>query len=265
VTDHDNGHETLALYLSQNHPCPYLPDRTAKNLFIDPAAPKDPLLYSFLIERGFRRSGEYIYRPHCDNCQACIPTRLPVARFHPRRSQRRVWRQNQQTKVISQPAEFNTEQYDLYCRYMAKRHPGGEMADASAEEFIGFLSCSWSDTQFFEFRLDDQLLAVAVTDLLPRGLSAVYTFYEPDLPKLGLGTCAILWQIRHAQQIGLPWLYLGYWVPGCNKMAYKQEYRPLQVRSQEQWQEAGPGETISIPEIPDLEPGWCHNDLGIGK
>lgn len=254
MTDPRNSADTLALYQSQEHPCPYLSEKKAKNLVIDPAADKSPLLYALLLELGFRRSGEYIYRPYCDGCQACIPMRLPVDRFAPRRSQRRIWNKNQQLDVVSQPPEFSAEQYELYCRYQAQRHPGSGMADATAEEFINFLSSSWCTTQFFEFRHEGRLLAVAVTDVLPQGLSAVYTFYDPDYPRLSLGSYAILWQIRHARQIGLPWLYLGYWVPGCDKMTYKEEYRPLQVYSQDHWLEAGPGESLSIAEMLDDTP-----------
>jgi arginine-tRNA-protein transferase len=170
VTDPRQTADKLALYQSQEHPCPYLADKTAKNLVIDPAAEKSPLLYALLLELGFRRSGEYIYRPHCENCEACIPMRLPVEHFSPRRTQRRIWNKNQQLDVVIQPPQFSAEQYELYCRYQARRHPGGGMGDATAEEYINFLTSSWCNTQFFEFRRDGQLLAVAVTDILPQGL-----------------------------------------------------------------------------------------------
>ncbi len=240
----------LLLY-SQEHECPYLPSNTARTLFVDPSAPKDLTLYSRLIDHGFRRSGKQIYRPCCHDCQACIALRLPVTRFHPHRNHRRIWQRNEQnTHVIIRPAILDAEHFELYVRYMAMRHPEGHMADTTSEECIDFLACDWCDTRFVEFRLGARLMAVAVVDLLPQGLSAVYTFFDPELARHSPGTLAILWQIRKALHDGLPWVYLGYWIPGCRKMDYKAQYRPLQVYSQDHWREFGPGEHIQIPEIP---------------
>jgi arginine-tRNA-protein transferase len=241
---------TLLLYHSQDHACPYLPGRTARNLFVDPQAPKDPLLYGQLIDRGFRRSGEHIYRPHCPQCRACISSRLPVTRFQPRRNQRRIWNlNNQKIRVVSQPVELQQAHFELYSRYISQRHPRGEMATSSAEDFFRFLVADWCDSCFFEFHLDDRLVAVAIMDILPQGLSAVYTFYDPALPRLSLGAYAILWQIQHTRRLGLPFLYLGYWVPDCRKMEYKQAYRPLQLYSREHWQEFPPQAEIILPEM----------------
>lgn len=253
MTDPKADDGTLLLYHSQDHSCPYLPEKSARNLFLDPEAPKDPFLYGHLINRGFRRSGAHIYRPHCPECQACISSRLSVADFQPRRNQRRIWRLNaQEIRVVSQPAELQDEHFELYRRYISQRHPRGEMSGSSFEDFSHFLICDWCDTQLFEFYLDDKLVAVAIVDVLPQGLSAVYTFYDPELPKRSLGTYAILWQIHHTRQLGLPFLYLGYWVPGCRKMEYKQEYRPLQLYSREHWREFPPQEQILIPEMASL-------------
>jgi len=229
-------------YLSGEHPCSYLPGRNARTLFPDPRAPLDTEIYGALIDRGFRRSGHIIYRPECSDCQSCIPVRIPTARFKPRRSHRRIWRKGQGIEVLEQPPEFSAEHFALYSRYIQTRHPDGEMALLSERQYMEFLYCDWCETRFFEFRLERQLLAVAVTDLLPQGLSAVYTFFDPRFSQLGLGVFSILWQIRESRHRQLPWLYLGYWIPGCRKMEYKGQYRPLQAYRKDRWQELRAGE-----------------------
>ncbi len=147
------------------------------------------------------------------------------------------------------PAEIRQDHFDLYAKYINSRHPDGEMADPSVENYCSFLISPWCDTRFVEFRTNDRLLAVAVIDLLPQGISAVYTFFDPEMDTLSPGVLAILWQINEAKRLGLPWLYLGYWVPGCRKMEYKQEYRPVQVYNAGEWKEFSVAETITIPEL----------------
>ncbi len=208
------------------------------------------MLYQSLIDIGFRRSGGEIYRPDCPGCAACIPIRIPVDRFAPRRSQRRVWNQHQSSlDVTIQPATFNPDHFNLYSSYMDSRHPGGEMANPTQEDYSRFLITTWCDTSFVEFRNNGQLFSVAVMDRLPYGLSAVYTFFDPKMSTLSPGVLAILWQIHHARHLGLKWLYLGYLVPECNKMAYKQDYRPTQVLSEGVWKEFSAAESISITEL----------------
>jgi arginine-tRNA-protein transferase len=168
-----------------------------------------------------------------------------VADFVPRRSQRRCWQGNQgELRVRAAAPGYSQEQYDLYCRYQASRHSGGSMDGVTPETYLGFLESPWADTRFFEFRLAGRLVAVAVTDLLPRGLSAMYTFYEPELPKRGLGVYSVLWQIEYARSLGLPWLYLGYWIAECQKMSYKDYYRPVEAWTGVHWQRFGPGQPI---------------------
>ncbi|PLY12003.1 MAG: arginyltransferase [Sedimenticola sp.] len=228
---------SLRLYITPQHPCSYLPDHQAKTLFLDPHANKNSWLYQALIEMGFRRSGDMIYRPECDDCQACVPVRLPVNQFTPNRSQRRAWQRSvAQMSVEIKSSEFNEDHYRLYESYISDRHPGGEMADTTVEKYLDFLTCSWNETLFIEFRLDTRIAAVAVTDVLPSGLSAVYTFFDPAIEKLSPGVFALLWQIELAKKLQLPWLYLGYWVPGCRKMEYKTRYQPIQVYRENQWQ-----------------------------
>ncbi len=195
-----------------------------------------PGVYSYLIQHGFRRSGKIIYRPHCAHCQLCYAARVPVAKFQPDRSQRRIWQRNQDITVHAQAPEFNPEHYQLFQRYTAVRHAEGGMASHSASEYIAFLTTAWCETRFYEFRWKDRLVAVAVVDIVAGGWSAVYTFYEPELPARGLGVYAVLWQLQTLAQQHGDWLYLGYWVPGSLKMDYKKRYQPLECLVGHQWQ-----------------------------
>lgn len=232
------------LYLSSEHPCSYLPRKQSRTLFLEPCTTLHDRIYNNLIDQGFRRSGEMIYRPECDGCNDCISLRLPVDRFQPRRIQRRIERRNTDVEVSALGSGYSEEQYQLYKKYIRSRHPQGSMADLSAQQYIQFLTCRWSKTLFFEFRLRDRLQAVAVTDLLPQGLSAVYTFFDPDLSTLSPGVYTILWQIEEAKRRGLKWLYLGYWIPKCRKMEYKDQYRPVQAYLNRHWHEFPVGSKI---------------------
>jgi len=230
----------LQLYITAEQPCPYLPDRSSRSLFIDPAATLSTADYAVLIDRGFRRSGNNVYRPECSDYSCCIPIRLPVAQFSPRRSQRRTARKWQDVEVrISEP-QLVAEQFELYSKYAAQRHPDGSMASLGSTGYMEFLAGSWCDTHFVEFRLHGTLQAVAIIDFLPQGLSAVYTFFDPNISHLSPGVFSVLWQIEEARRQNLPWLYLGYWVPGCRKMSYKDQYQPLQIYRQDTWQTVDP-------------------------
>ncbi|MCK5640563.1 MAG: arginyltransferase [Gammaproteobacteria bacterium] len=227
--------QQLAFYTTEVHPCAYLADREAVNLLADPAATMSTETYSTLINLGFRRSGSNVYRPHCPHCQQCIPVRVPVNNFSPSRSQRRVQRLNQDLSVTIKDAKFQQEHYDLYRRYIHSRHAGEGMDSDDPEQYARFLISDWCDTRFVEFRCQQNLLAVAVMDYLPGGLSAVYTFFEPDTAKRSLGSYAILWGIQQTQQLKLPHLYLGYWIEQSPKMSYKSNYRPLEGLHQNDW------------------------------
>lgn len=217
------------------HPCSYLEGEQAITLFADPKSRMDGRLYSELSDLGFRRSGNYVYRPHCSHCNACVPVRLPVDRFRPNRTQSRVWKRNADLTVRSVPSDYNPEYYALYERYITERHSDGDMYPPSEEQFRSFLTSDWSDTRFYEFRAGDRLVAVAVCDLLDEGLSAVYTFYDPDEEKRSLGAYAILWEIEETRRLRLPSLYLGYWIKHCQKMAYKIAYRPIELLINNEW------------------------------
>lgn len=233
--------DRLPLYLSAPHACSYLPDRQSSTLFTDPLADMDMQAYSELLHFGFRRSGRMVYAPRCEFCSQCISVRIPVADFAPRRKQRRVARANADVQVQAVGADFDPAHYALYQRYTKARHSDGEMARASPEDYMTFLTAPWSCTRFLELRIDGLLVGVAVTDVADDGLSAVYTFFEPALESRSLGTSAILQQIAWAQRLGLPYLYLGYWINDSPKMAYKIDFRPIQLWRQGGWQELARG------------------------
>ena len=226
----------LPLYLSAPHDCSYLPDRRSSTLFADPDQPMDMASYNELLQYGFRRGGRLVYAPRCEECRQCVSVRVRAAEFRPRRSQRRVLQANADIEMRVGPARFEQHHYELYRRYTAVRHEDGEMATASADDYLGFLRADWCDTRFLEFLLDGRLVALAATDLPADGLSAVYTFFDPDLASRSLGTYAILRQIAHAQSLGLPYLYLGYWIRDSRKMAYKINFRPIELCISGRWQ-----------------------------
>lgn len=225
----------LKFYATHPHACSYLQDQRATTLFLDPQQPIDVETYSHLSELGFRRSGDHLYRPHCQACSACIASRIPAADFTPSRQQKRIIKRNADLQVSAQSPRVTDEIYQLYARYIESRHADGDMYPPSREQFGSFLVRDWPFSLFYEFRLDGELLAVAVTDHMRNGLSAVYTFFHPDHPRRSLGRFAILWQIEEAQRTGVEAVYLGYWIKNCRKMSYKTEYRPLEMLVNERW------------------------------
>jgi arginine-tRNA-protein transferase len=226
----------MAFFATPPHACSYLGGHQAITLFADPHMTMDTALYSALADLGFRRSGGHVYRPRCPNCQECLPVRIPVDAFQPDRSQRRTWARNQDLTVSVQPATFSEENYRLYRRYITSRHADGSMDIDDPEQYLSFLTSHWSDTHFVEFREQGRLLAVAVIDILEQGLSAVYTFFDPNERSRGLGTLAVLWQVEEVRRRALPWVYLGYLIESSPKMVYKTRFRPLQTFIQGRWQ-----------------------------
>ncbi len=226
---------TLQFFVTGSHSCSYLPDREAVTLFADPSATMNNTLYSQLSAVGFRRSGAHLYRPHCPRCRACVPVRIPVDRFQPNRSQSRTWRKNQDVDITSRPVEFTEEHFDLYRKYIRSRHPGGGMDQDEPEHYLTFIASPWSQTVLYEFRVDEQLLAVAVTDRLADGLSAVYTYFDTDEADRSPGVFAVLAQIDLARELNLRWLYLGYWIEESPKMAYKNSFQPIEMFDGRDW------------------------------
>jgi len=225
----------LRFFKTPAHECSYLPDREATTLFVDPLAEVDTGLYTLLSAAGFRRSGEHIYKPYCESCSACIPVRVPVHEFTLARRQKRNLKANQDVVIKTQKPYFSEAYYTLYERYIAERHSDGDMYPATREQFQSFLVDGRSEAIFFEMTIDRQLAGIAVVDQLDDGLSAIYTFFDPDLSKRGLGSFAVLWIIEEAKRRGLPNVYLGYWIKQCQKMSYKMDYRPLEMFINNHW------------------------------
>jgi arginine-tRNA-protein transferase len=226
----------LKLFATHPHPCSYLSNKQATTLFVDPDTSVDRAAYSELADLGFRRSGKHIYRPHCADCKACLAARIPVQEFKARRSQRRIWNRNQDL-LVEEVEHIDSDRYfELYRRYIDRRHKDGDMFPATREQYQSFLTKEWDSTRFFAFRCGDELLAVSVADQLSRGLAAVYTFFDGDNERRSLGSYAVLWQIEMARQLSLPYLYLGYWIKDCRKMNYKTDYQPLEILLENRWQ-----------------------------
>ena len=227
---------SLRLLLSMPHPCSYLAEQTASDLFIDPAAPMNAVIYSQLAQQGFRRSGDHIYRPHCSNCTQCKPVRLKVDSFKRSRQQRRCWNKNLDLTITTTRTPDRKEHLALFERYVKSRHSGGGMDEFEGDGPFDFFKGEWSETLFYEFRdPQEALIAVAVSDQLLDGLSAVYSYFDPNESSRSLGVMSVLWQIEQAREMSHPYLYLGYWIANSQKMRYKSNYQPLEYFEEEQW------------------------------
>ena len=226
---------SVRLFRTSPHPCSYKESEQAATVFVDPDLVIDKALNSKLSDLGYRRSGAHLYRPDCDFCQACISCRVPIAEFKFNRSQRRILRRNESLQVVEKSDLTSEVAYDLYQRYINQRHLDGDMFPASLEQYEAFIKTKMVDTRFFLFYEQEKLLAVSVVDFLEQGLSAVYTFFDPEKSQRSLGNYAILWQIKKCQELGLSHLFLGYWIKGCGKMEYKSKFRPLEMLINGRW------------------------------
>lgn len=226
---------SIPLVITPPRACSYLDEQQSQSIFVHPSYSLNTTIYSQLIQQGFRRSGDEVYVPHCPHCSACVSARIAVHQFKPNRSQQRCLRKNSHTTAVIKPAVFVEAHYELYLRYQNIRHTDGDMALATPDDYIGFLSCSWTDTMFVEFSIDGELAGIAVVDQLNNALSAVYTFFDPKFASYSLGVYAVLWQIEQAKLQQKEFLYLGFWIKNCQKMAYKSNYHPLQILHDKQW------------------------------
>jgi arginyl-tRNA--protein-N-Asp/Glu arginylyltransferase len=230
-----NDQVKVNFFASTPEPCSYLADRKSVSAFANPHIDMDMKTYNELIRHGFRRSGGYIYRPHCPQCQECISVRVPIKQHQFSRNEKRVMRRNSDIQINIMQGRFREEHFDLYRRYINSRHHEGSMANPSKSDYHRFLICDWTDTLFFEYRVNRILIAVAVCDITDSGLSAVYTFFDPDYTERSPGHFAILSQIDESRRRDLVYLYLGYWFRDCKKMSNKRRYKPLEAYLNEQW------------------------------
>lgn len=232
----DLSTRTIKLFRTGDHDCSYLPARQSRTLFVDPELEYDVALYEELTQSGFRRSGKHLYRPDCKQCQSCIPARIPVEDFFAKRRFRRILKKNQDITLEIEHSTYRPDDYALFERYIEQRHFDGDMYPATKTGYEDFLAAEKPFAFHIRYFRGEELVGVAVTDQLKTGLSAIYTFFEPELEKDSIGVYSVLKQIELCRTLNLPYLYLGYWVPGCRKMEYKVQYQPTELLIEGQWQ-----------------------------
>jgi arginine-tRNA-protein transferase len=223
-------------YTTAPLPCPYVAGRTERKVVTEITGPDADQLHDRLSRAGFRRSHNIAYAPVCPSCQACVPIRIPVMRFQPDRTLKRIARANALVEAFEVPARATAEQFQLFQRYQRQRHTDGDMATMSFYDYRAMVEDTPIETLVVEFRdPDDRLVGACLADRLGDGLSAVYSYFAPGLEKRSLGTFTILWLIARARALELPYVYLGYWVPESRKMAYKARFRPSEVLAGGAW------------------------------
>ncbi|MHA6261627.1 arginyltransferase [Arenibacterium sp. CAU 1754] len=236
-------------YVTAPQPCPYLEGRMERKLFTALQGDKADKLNNSLSRQGFRRSQNVLYRPSCAECSACLSARIDVSRFEPSRSQKRIWRRNRHLRRKATSPWATEDQYDLFRKYLDARHADGGMADMDVFEFAAMIEETPIRSRVIEYQDDDsdELVGVSLTDVLEDGLSMVYSFYAPDRPKASLGTHMILDHIEIARETGMPYVYLGYWVPGSQKMGYKAKFSGLEIYLGGEWKK------VTDPEVHKAE------------
>lgn len=233
-------------YTTAPLPCPYLPGRTERKIVTELSGTEAEALHERLSRAGFRRSHNIAYAPVCPGCQACVPIRVVSEDFTPDRTQRRILRANADLSVSEMPARATAEQFTLFQHYQKNRHADGDMAAMGYYDYRAMIEDTPISTGIVEFRdAQDRLLGACLTDWLADGLSAVYSFFDTDEDKRSLGTFAVLWLIGRARSLGLPYVYLGYWVPESRKMAYKARFRPSEILISGAWHRLDDGALVA--------------------
>ncbi|MCA3421467.1 MAG: arginyltransferase [Roseomonas sp.] len=233
-------------YTTAPLPCPYLPGRTERKIVTELSGTEAEALHERLSRAGFRRSHNIAYAPVCPGCQACVPIRVVSEDFTPDRTQRRILRANADLTISEMPARATAEQFTLFQRYQKNRHADGDMAAMGYYDYRAMIEDTPISTGVLEFRdAQDRLLGACLTDWLADGLSAVYSFFDTDEDKRSLGTFAVLWLIGRARSLGLPYVYLGYWVPESRKMAYKARFRPSEILISGAWHRLNDGASVA--------------------
>ena len=236
-------------YTTAPLPCPYVPGRTERKVVTEITGAEAESLHDKLSRAGFRRSHNIAYAPVCPGCNSCVPIRIPVAGFQPDRTLRRIAKANAGVEGFVMPARASAEQFQLFQRYQQARHGDGDMATMSFYDYRAMVEDTPIETWLVEFReADETLIGACLTDKLGDGLSAVYSYFAPGQDKRSLGTYAILWLIEKAKSLGLPYVYLGYWVPESRKMAYKARFRPSEVLTGGQWRTLAETDLARIPQ-----------------
>ena len=226
-----------AFYVLAETPCPYLPGRLERKLLTDISGPSARRTYDLLSRAGFRRSHSFAYRPACETCQACVAVRVRAEDFQPSKSQKRAQVANRGLRVEECGARATQEQYRLFARYIRSRHGDGDMARMGYADYRAMVEETCLDTRIAEFRDDSsRLVAACLSDWLEDGPSAVYSFFEPDHATNSLGTYMVIWLIEEARRRRLPHVYLGYWIEGARKMAYKARFRPVEGFGPNGWE-----------------------------
>ena len=229
--------EKIQFYTTTEYSCSYIDKMDAQSLVVTPYKSINQNTFQDLIEKGFRRSGQYIYKPNCKSCTACIPIRLSVKKFLPSKTQKRTYKKHGYFTIREAPLSFKKNHFDLYLKYQNKRHSFINNEQNNLDDYNDFLIKSNVKSKLIEFWDGDLLKIVSIVDIVSDGISAVYTFYDPDDDKVSYGTYSIIWLINWSKAHQLKYIYLGYWIGECNKMKYKTNFKPYELYIKGYWQE----------------------------
>ena len=229
------AHNPIRLFETVIDDCPYLEGERSASILVDPDHTIDTHLFALLSRSGFRRSGDMLYTPKCPNCKACVSVRIPVDMFSPSRSQKRTWKKNNDVRIAIEEVKFKQEHFNLYLKYQRARHPDSTMCDDDPSKYISFIQSNYSKSKFLCMYVGSELIGVSVVDQFQDGISAVYTFFDPEQSKRSLGTYIILYMIKISRLRKTPYVYLGYWIDQSSKMNYKRHFKPLEGYIDRNW------------------------------